>query len=104
MERSKTMNLTKPIVRAYRTPTTPQYGMAADGYTTRSGAPTSVMIVLEGEKRPRRVMVWCFSNVGTCFVKIGGVPHIVSDSDIEMALYNTAQQDKQGGLNALASK
>lgn len=93
--------LTKRIVRAYRTPTTPRYGIAADGYTTRSGAPTSVMIVLEGETRPRRVMVWQFSNVGTCFVKIGGVPHIVREVELDMALYNTAEEAKR---DALASK
>ena len=57
----------------------PRYGMAADGYTLRSGAPTSRMIRLEGEKRWRRLMVWQFSNAGTCFLRIGGKPFIVSD-------------------------
>lgn len=55
----------------------PHYGMARDGYTLRSGAPTGTMIRLQGEKRWRRLMCWQFSNVGTCFVKIGGIPHIV---------------------------
>ena len=60
------------IVEAKRTKDVPRYGMTADGYTKKSGAPTSVMIRLDGEKKWRRVMVWQFSNVGTCFVRIKG--------------------------------
>lgn len=50
----------------------PRYGMAVSGYTLRSGAPTSFMVRLEGEKRWRRLMVWQFSNNGTCFLRIRG--------------------------------
>jgi len=57
----------------------PRYGSTVDGYTVRSGAPTSLMIQLEGEKRWRRLMIWQFSNAGTLFVRIGGTPHIVPD-------------------------
>lgn len=60
----------------------PRWGMAADGYTLRSGAPTSWMIRLRGETRWRRVMVWQFSNAGTLFVRMRGVPHIVSEHQI----------------------
>ncbi len=59
----------------------PRYGMTRDGYTKRSGAPTSWMIRLEGEKKFRRVMVWCFSNSGTLFVRINGECLIVHDYD-----------------------
>ena len=57
----------------------PNYGMAADGYTTKSGAPTSYKIRLEKEKIWRRLMVWQFSNVGTLFVKIKGKNVIVPE-------------------------
>jgi hypothetical protein len=66
----------------YAPPANPRAGMARDGYTLRRGAPTRVMIQLSGEKRWRRVMVWQFSNAGTCFVRIKGVPHVVRDLDI----------------------
>jgi hypothetical protein len=75
------MNLDTKIIAAKRT-ATPRYGMAADGYTLRSGAPTSVMVLLEGEKRWRRIMVWQFSNVGTCFLRIKGNDVIVSEYQI----------------------
>ncbi len=57
----------------------PRYGIAQDGYTHRSGAPTSRMIRLQGEKQWRRLMCWCFSNIGTCFVRIKGTPYIVNE-------------------------
>jgi hypothetical protein len=60
----------------------PRYGMTVDGYTVRSGAPTSLMVRLEGEKRFRRLMVWQFSNAGTCFVRVGGKPLVVRGHDI----------------------
>jgi len=71
-----TVYLAREIAEAKRT-AAPQYGLTQSGYTLRSGAPTTTMIRLAGEKRWRRMMVWCFSNAGTCFVRIGGVPHIV---------------------------
>jgi len=60
----------------------PHAGMARDGYTLRRGAPTSVMIRLDGEKRWRRLMVWQFSNAGTCFVRVKGTPLVVPDHAI----------------------
>ena len=60
----------------------PRYGIGADGYTLRSGAPTGWLVRLDGETRWRRIMVWQFSNVGTAFLRIGGVPVIVSDADL----------------------
>lgn len=69
--------LARDIVDSKETPTVPRYGIGRDGYTHRSGAPTRTMICLKGEYRWRRVMIWQFSNAGTCFVKIGGVPHII---------------------------
>lgn len=61
---------------------TPRYGMTADGYTVRAGAPTSLMVRLDGETRWRRLMIWCFSNAGTAFVRIKGEPYVVRDADI----------------------
>lgn len=60
----------------------PNYGIAADGYTISSGAPTSYMVRLEGEKRWRRVMELCFSNTSTTFLKIKGKKEIVEWYDI----------------------
>jgi hypothetical protein len=57
----------------------PRYGMTALGYTKRSGAPSSVMIQIDGEKRWRRVMIWCFSNSGTLFVRVKGQPLVLSN-------------------------
>ena len=73
--------LLRPIEEAKRTEQ-PLWGRAQDGYTLRSGAPTSLKIRLEGEKRWRRLMVWQFSNAGTLFVKIKGRPFIVRDHDV----------------------
>lgn len=64
--------LTQDIAEKKQTQTTPSYGMARSGYTLRSGAPSSYMIRLKGEKRWRRVMIWQFSNSGTAFVRIKG--------------------------------
>ena len=66
-------------IEAKRQTDVPRYGMAADGYTKRSGAPTSYMIRLEGETRWRRLMVWQFSNCGTLFVRVAGKPLVVRD-------------------------
>lgn len=73
--------LTTRIVETKRTET-PRYGVTADGYTRKSGAPTSYMIRLEGESRWRRLMAWQFSNVGTLFVRVKGETLIVRDYDI----------------------
>ena len=63
--------LDKKIVQKIRT-NVPKWGIGKDGYTLNSGAPSSIMILLENEKRFRRVMYWCFSNTATFFVKING--------------------------------
>lgn len=74
--------LTAPIAESRESATVPRSGWARDGYTRRSGAATHMEIRLEGEKRWRRVMIWCFSNSGTLFVRIKGVPHIVRSTDL----------------------
>jgi hypothetical protein len=74
--------LATKIVASKHVATTPGAGMTRDGYTKRSGAPTGTMIKLEGEKIWRRVMVWCWSNSGTCFVKIKGECLIVREYEI----------------------
>lgn len=73
--------LTTKIV-AVKLTATPRYGMAADGYTKRSGAPSSRLIRLEGETRWRRLMVWQFSNAGTLFVRVKGQALIVNEYDL----------------------
>lgn len=73
--------LETPIVEAKRTET-PWYGVTSLGYSVRSGAPSSLMIRLDGEKRFRRLMIWQFSNAGTAFVRIKGQPLIVNEYDI----------------------
>lgn len=71
--------LDKKIVEMITTDNETRYGMSRDGYTLRSGAPTSKKIRLDGEKIWRRLMVWQFSNAGTCFVKIKGECYIVPE-------------------------
>lgn len=71
--------LTTPIVEVRHDPPPRGSGMTRDGYTKRSGAPTSRMIRLQGEKRWRRLMVWQFSNLGTLFVRLDGKPHVVRE-------------------------
>ena len=85
---------------------TPRYGMAADGYTVKAGAPTSYLIRLEGEKRFRRVMCWQFSNVGTLFVRIKGTPYIVRDYDMPPPAPDTVaiESDTWAGVLAQADK
>ena len=85
---------------------TPRYGMAADGYTVKAGAPTSYLIRLEGEKRFRRVMCWQFSNVGTLFVRIKGTPYIVRDYDMPTPAPDTVaiESDTWAGVLAQADK
>lgn len=70
--------LEKKIAETKRT-RTPKWGMTVDGYSKRCGAPTHLLIRLEGEKRFRRLMCWQFSNVGTCFLRIQGEDIVVSD-------------------------
>lgn len=61
---------------------TPRWGMTVDGYTYRNGGPTSRLVRLDGEKRWRRLMVLCFSNVGSLFLKIGGERLYVDEFDL----------------------
>lgn len=56
--------------------------MTREGYTKRSGAPTDLMIRLQGEKKWRRLMIWQFSNIGTLFVRVNGKPHVVREEMI----------------------
>ena len=70
--------LTTPIVEIKQTET-PRYGMTVDGYTKRSGAPTSYLVRLDGEKRFRRLMCWQFSNAGTCFLRLRGECLVVTN-------------------------
>jgi len=75
--------LTTKIVESRQQPcANPNSGMARDGYTLRRGAPTSIMVRLDGETRWRRLYAWQFSNAGTCFVRIKGEPLVVSEYDI----------------------
>ena len=73
--------LEKEVVEMKNTPT-PQYGMTAEGYSCQSGAPTSWLIRLEGEKIWRRLMVWQYSNIGTLFVRVKGIPLVVREYDL----------------------
>jgi hypothetical protein len=73
--------LTKRIVET-RATETPRYGISADGYTLKSGAPTTWLIRLEGEPRFRRLMCWQFSNASTLFVRVKGEPLVVNQHDL----------------------
>jgi len=70
--------LTQSIAESRQT-AAPRYGIGADGYTLKSGAPTSYLVRLSGEGRWRRLMCWQFSNAGTLFVKVKGECLIVRD-------------------------
>ena len=76
------MNYLTTKIAASRRTDTPPCVMTDDGYTQRSGAPTSYLIRLEGETRWRRLMAWQFSNNGTLFVRINGENMIVRQYDI----------------------
>ena len=78
---SKPLYLNQTIVET-RFTKRPRYGLTVEGFTLRAGAPTSMLVRLEGESRWRRLMVWQFSNAGTLFLRIGGVPHIVPRQSI----------------------
>jgi len=65
-----------------RETTVPRYGIGADGYSLRSGAPTRLMVRIEGDRRWRRLMCWQFSNAGTLFIRVGGRSLIVRESDV----------------------
>jgi len=71
-----------PRIAEARRTERPSWGVLQDGYTARHGAPTSIMVRLEGEKRWRRLMVWCVSNSGTLFLRIRGKEIIVDESDL----------------------
>lgn len=76
--------LTTPIAEVKIDPPcqAPLPRLTRDGYTVRAGSPTLTRIRLEGEKRWRRLMVWQFSNAGTCFVRIKGQSLIVPSHTI----------------------
>jgi len=60
----------------------PRWGITADGYTKLSGAPTTMLVRLKGESRWRRLMVWQFSNVHCCFLRIKGTTYHVRESSL----------------------
>ncbi|RLB44658.1 MAG: hypothetical protein DRH30_00840 [Deltaproteobacteria bacterium] len=69
-----------------RTTDVPRYGVTADGYSKRSGAPTRMLVQLEGSGIWRRVMCWQFSNAGTLFIHMLGEDHILTpENEIELA-------------------
>lgn len=70
------------IVEARRIPPPTQYGMTAMGYTKNSGAPTDLMVRIEGESRLRRLMVWQFSNAPTLWVRVKGQCCVISQHEI----------------------
>lgn len=74
--------LTKKIVESKIKQPTVGAGMTRMGYTKLSGAPSHLMIKLEGEKIWRRLMIWQFSNGGTCFVRVKGEALIVAGHDV----------------------
>jgi len=74
--------LTTPIEETRQDPPPRGSGMTREGYTKRSGAPTDLMIRLQGEKKWRRLMIWQFSNMGTLFVRVDGKPHVVREEMI----------------------
>lgn len=89
--------LETPIIAAKRTPV-PRYGIAADGYSLRSGAPSQYMVRLENNPRWYRVMVWQFSNAGTAFIRIKGIPYVLRN-EAEIAIL--AEQSQYGNCPAL---
>lgn len=70
--------LTTRIVESRRT-AQPSWGMTREGYTYRTGAPSSLLVRLEGEKIWRRLMVIQISNAGSCFLRIRGERFFVPD-------------------------
>ncbi len=65
-------------VTGLRKTDTPAYGLTVAGYTKRAGAPDCLMLQLDGAKRWRRLMYWCFSNASTHFVRVDSQPLIVA--------------------------
>ena len=51
--------------------------LTVDGYTKRSGAPTNLMVKIEGSNRWYRVMQDCFSNSGTDFIRTKNNPFLI---------------------------
>jgi len=51
--------------------------LTVDGYTKRSGAPTPLMVKIEGSNRWYRVYQVCFSNSGTNFIKTKENPFLI---------------------------
>ena len=76
------MKYLETAIAETRETTQPRWGIAADGYTYRSGAPSNLLVRLEGETRWRRLMFRQFSNVGSYFLKIDSKEVPVSDWQI----------------------
>lgn len=64
-------------ITAWKTTDQPHYGVTVFGYSCNRGAPSDRMIKIDGKGPWRRVMVWCFSNASTTFVKIDGKPFVM---------------------------
>lgn len=75
--------LTTKMVEAKYTKT-PRYGITRDGYSIKSGAPTDILVRLEGEKRWRRVMCWQWSYTSICFIKSKGKNLVISNFEIPL--------------------
>lgn len=67
----------------------PRYGVRADGYSARSGAPTCYLVKVAGGRLAlrdvavwRRIRVWQWSNAGTAFVRIRGCDYVIRDCDL----------------------
>lgn len=71
--------LQKKIIEVTRKPIDPRPYMTRAGYTKLCGAPTDIMIRLDGEKIWRRLYAWQFSNSPTTFLRIKGECRIVRD-------------------------
>ena len=82
MDTDNMINYLETPIESVKETDTPRYGICADGYTRKSGAPTSKMVKLKGEKIWRRLMVICFSNCGSLFLNIKGKRYFISEYDL----------------------
>ena len=71
-------------ITAVKTTDTPRYGVCADGYSKRLGAPTDRMVKINNSGPWRRVMCWQFSNAGSLFVRIAGQEYVISRYDLDI--------------------
>ena len=75
------------MVEGIRVTDIPRWGIGADGYTLKEGAPTGVMIRVKRELFPgvrdvwRRVRFFQWSNAPTVFVDIKGERYVVLSTE-----------------------